>query len=296
MNDLLERCDFPPTGTAVNLAVSGGSDSVGLLFLARAAELVITVHHVNHHLRDEADGDAQFVVELATRLGYPVIVHDVEVDGSRNLEAHARDARYQALPTHCLTGHTMDDVAETVLMRLMRGTGIDGVGPLFSRTDRPLLHLRRDEIRDYLRALGETWREDASNADRDITRNAVRLDLLPLMNDIARRDVTPLVARFAETAAEESRWMNQAARADDHYRLEGISCHSLQRWAPPRLQRWLRRQLALDGYPPSRAEVERAMSVIRGEVTACELSGGRRLSRRKQHLALTTADGTTLAS
>ncbi len=296
MNDLLERCDFPAAGTAVDLAVSGGSDSVGLLFLARAANLVITVHHVNHHLRDEADGDAQFVVELATRLGYPVIVHDVEVDGSHNLEAHARDARYQALPPHCLTGHTMDDVAETVLMRLMRGTGIDGVGPLFSRTDRPLLHLRRDEIRDHLRALGETWREDASNENREITRNAVRLDLLPLMNEIARRDVTPLLARFAETAAEESRWMNQAARADDHYRLEGISCHSLQRWAPPRLQRWLRRQLALDGYPPSRAEVERAMSVIRGEVTACELSGGRRLSRRKQHLALTTADGTTLAS
>jgi hypothetical protein len=116
------------------------------------------------------------------------------------------------------------------------------------------------------------------------------------MNEIARRDVTPLLARFAETAAEERRWMNQVARADHHYRLEGVSCHTLQRWAVPRLQRWLRSQLALDGYPPSRAEVERALTVIRGEATACELAGGRRLSRRKQHLALTTPNSTTLAS
>ncbi len=294
MNDLLEHCTFPTSGTAVDLAVSGGSDSVGLLFLARMANLAITVHHVNHHLRDEANDDAQFVVDLATRLGVPVVVHDVEVDASHNLEAHARDARYRALPPHCLTGHTMDDVAETVMMRLMRGTGIDGVGPLLSRSDRPLVHLRRDDIRGFLIFLGETWREDASNDNRDFTRNAVRHDLLPLMNEIARRDVTPLLARFAHTAAEERLWMNQAARADHHYRLEGISCHTLQRWAGPRLQRWLRRELARDGYPPSRAEVERAMSVIRGEVTACELSGGRRLSRRKQHLALTTPNSTTL--
>jgi tRNA(Ile)-lysidine synthase len=295
MDNLLARCDFPAPGSAVDLAVSGGSDSVGLFFLAHDAKLDITVHHVNHHLRDSADEDARFVSDLATRFGYRFVIHDVAVDASRNLEANARAARYAVLPPDCLTGHTGDDVAETVMLRLMRGTGVDGVAPLVGRRDRPLLALRRHEIREWLVARGEGWRDDESNEDRRLTRNAVRLDLLPLMSHIAQRDVVPLLMRFALNAAESRRESAMAINTDSRFSLEGVSCHTLMSWPLVRLHRWLRHHLTVGGYPPSRAEIDRVVAVINGEATACELSGGRRVARRRQHLVLSDSTRTSLA-
>ena len=98
--------------------------------LARAAELTVTAHHVDHGLRPSSTDEARQAVEMAGSLGIECIVHHVKVDASRNLEAHARQARQAVLPDGTLTGHTLDDQAETLLIRLMRGSGSDGLSAI----------------------------------------------------------------------------------------------------------------------------------------------------------------------
>src|SRR5580693_2185433 len=119
LSELLERCWFPEPGRRVDLAVSGGPDSCGLALLASAAGLVATIHHVEHGLRPGAS-DAALVAQLAERLGAPYVAHRVAVDPGGNLEARARSARLAVLPAGVLTGHTMDDQAETVVLNLLR--------------------------------------------------------------------------------------------------------------------------------------------------------------------------------
>ena len=125
--NLLEDCDFPPPGTAVDLAVSGGPDSLGLLLLALEARLTVVVHHVDHHARATSTHDARFVQQVAERLAVPCVVHDVSLEGvAGNFEALARSHRRRVLPAGTMTGHTMDDLAETVVLNMMRGAGIEG--------------------------------------------------------------------------------------------------------------------------------------------------------------------------
>lgn len=285
---LLGACHFPPAGTAVDLAVSGGPDSVGLLLLAIDAGLAVTVHHVDHHLRATSALDARFVEDLGATLGVEVFLHDVEVAPGANLEARARAQRRAALPAGALTGHTMDDLAETVLLNLLRGAGVDGLSPMVDDPTKPLRSIRRHDLHAFVAERGVAARHDETNDSPAFWRNRVRHELVPLAEDIAGRDVVPIIARQAALVYDERRWLDELAALDER-RLEDVDCRELRDWPRARLRRWLRARLRDGGdedHPPSAAEVERAILVVRGAVTATELAGGRRLSRRHQFLRL----------
>ena len=193
----------------VLLALSGGADSVYLLTALAKAEprpRVLAVH-VDHRLRgDESREDAAFCARTCAKLGIPFSSREVEVDPEGpNLEARAREARYKALAlearnaglTTILTGHHEDDALETLLLRWMRGSALPGLAGLKARNIlgrdsstgdarseqltvvRPLLSMRREEVRRLLRDSGMDWREDSSNESPRFTRNRVRNELMP---------------------------------------------------------------------------------------------------------------------
>lgn len=268
--------------------MSGGPDSVGLLLLALDAELAVTVHHVDHHLRPSSGLDASFVEDLGARLGVAVVVHDVEVAPGPNLEARARTQRRRVLPVGAMTGHTMDDLAETVLLNLLRGAGVDGLSPMVDDPTKPLRSVRRSDLHALVTARDVVARHDETNDSPAFWRNRVRHELLPLANDIAERDVVPILARQASLIKDERRWLDELAALDVRP-LDQVDCRELRDWPRARLRRWLRARLGSVGdeaHPPSAAEVERALRVVDGEVAAMELTGGRRLSRRHQFLRL----------
>ncbi|MGH9120502.1 MAG: tRNA lysidine(34) synthetase TilS, partial [Acidimicrobiales bacterium] len=152
-SELLARCRFPEGIGRVDLAVSGGADSLALLVLARAGGLEARAIHVDHGLRPGSADEAEVVAAAATRFGASFEAVSVTVAPGANLEARARAARYGILPFGVLTGHTADDQAETVLLNLMRGAGASGLSGMSgeaeeagrSRVGRPILRLRRAE-------------------------------------------------------------------------------------------------------------------------------------------------------
>ncbi|HZY07809.1 MAG TPA: tRNA lysidine(34) synthetase TilS, partial [Ilumatobacteraceae bacterium] len=143
--DLLAKCTFPPPGTHVTCAVSGGADSISLMVLADAAGCIVTAVHVDHGLRPGSDTEAAVVEEAAHRLGVGFESVAVDIPLGPNLEARAREARYAALPADVMTGHTADDQAETVLINLMRGASSTGLAAMRPGARRPILGLRRAE-------------------------------------------------------------------------------------------------------------------------------------------------------
>jgi len=240
----IRRHDLLHAGDRVGIAVSGGIDSVALLrlLLALRAELgiVLSVVHFNHKLRGpDSDSDEQFVADLARE-------HDLEfhndsddvaqhaAEEHASLEAAARELRYGFFhhllgEAHSvdkiLTGHTLDDQAETVLMRLIRGAGLKGLAGIHPRIAveddnrelcgeilRPLLPYRRRELLQYLHDLNQTWREDSTNADHAFTRNRVRKLLVPLLENEFNPSVTENLSELAEIArGEEDYWDNELA-------------------------------------------------------------------------------------
>ena len=287
---LLARCHFPPSDSAVDVAVSGGPDSLGLLLLAQAADLRVRVHHVDHHARATSGDDAHFVGAVCRSLGVEFERHDVAVESGANFEARARTARRRAMPATVMTGHTMDDLAETVLLNMLRGAGLDGLSPMVGDATKPLRDIRRSDLAAYVASSPWLARTDETNASPLFRRNRVRHELMPVLHHVAGRDVVPLLARQANLAHDERVWLDLLS-AGDAAALSDADCRELRTWPAARLRRWLRRQLRRvgdgdDSYPPSAHEVERAAAVVRGEVVATELGGGRRLTRRDQHLTL----------
>lgn len=206
-------------GHRVAAAVSGGADSVALALWLHAYAPRVTLAgliHVNHHLRGaDSDRDEAFCRRLAGRLGVPIeVVHaPIEDAGTRSPEAAARAARYRAFAkaatrldaSRVATAHTADDQAETVLLRLLRGTtsrGLAGIRAVRGLYVRPFLSCRRADLRAWLSTAGETWCEDATNANRAIARNRVRHDLLPVIEHIAPGAV-PALARAAALAEDD---------------------------------------------------------------------------------------------
>ncbi len=210
----------------IGLAVSGGSDSMAMLWLiapwAMAQGRPVAVATVDHGLREGAAEEAAFVARVCAEIGVP---HDVlrwrGWDGRGNVQARAREARYALLTGWArgrgigtvALGHTMDDQAETVLLRLARGSGVDGLAGMAAMREqgglrwvRPLLELRREELRDFLRQTGRDWRDDPSNAveryDRVKARRALAL-LAPLGLDVEGLSATARRMAVARAALEQ---------------------------------------------------------------------------------------------
>ena len=155
---------------------------------------------------------------------------------------------------------------------------------------RPLLALRRHETRRLCADLGLQPVADPSNTDPRFVRNRVRAELLPLMADIADRDVVPLVLRTADTVDADLAWLDAAAAAIDPTDARALAAAPLA-IARRAVRRWLSR----DGYPPDAATVERVLGVARGEHVACEIAGGLRVQRHEQRLSA-VAGGQLLSS
>ncbi len=291
------------------LAVSGGADSVALLLamhaLKRSMGLRITAAHLDHRLRG-ADGraDAAFVAGLAKRLRVPCVTGGADVRGAArrkhiSLEMAAREARYRFLErtarakgaTAIVTAHTADDQAETVLLRLARGSGVTGLSGMRPTTVvpetrtgmppsgivllRPLLDVSRAEIEAFLKREGEPWREDMSNASTAFLRNRVRHEVLPLLEERLNPAVRRTLCRTAELFAEEDAWLDELAAAaldecrDEEGRLKGEAVSHLR---PALARRVVRRWLVGQGVSADRVDFA---SVERVRALACQTAGSR---------------------
>lgn len=216
-------------GDGILVAVSGGPDSVALLHVLHSLrdELDTRLHvaHLNHSFRGEAsDGDAEYVRGLAQSLGIPVTIEKVDVPGIRRTlrlspEEAARLVRYEFLDrvadevgaSKIALGHTADDQVETVLMRILRGTGIDGlrgIPPVRGRFIRPLIQVRRSEIEEYIRENGLQPRTDETNLMPAFTRNRIRLELIPLLRREYNPGVDSAILQLAELAREDTAYLD----------------------------------------------------------------------------------------
>src|SRR5215472_10662007 len=220
---------FVRPGDRVGVAVSGGADSVALLFLLlelrKKLGIVLSVVHFNHKLRGKAsDADEGFVAKLAAK--HALEFHRASTDVAKkakkeraNLEDAARRARYGYFRSLVDSGtcariavaHTADDQAETVLAHILRGTGLAGlggihpaVGPIF----RPLLIMRREELRTYLRRKKQGWREDSTNRDTKRLRARIRKRLLPLLEKQFQPAVVEHLTTLAKLAREDQAFLD----------------------------------------------------------------------------------------
>ncbi|MGH9547473.1 MAG: tRNA lysidine(34) synthetase TilS [Terriglobales bacterium] len=238
--DYIRRQGLLHAGDRVGVAVSGGADSVALLriMLELRPELgiVLAMAHFNHKLRGaESDADEQFVAHLAHRHGLELHTSGGDVAAyakSQHLstEAAARQLRYRYFQklfeekklNRIATGHTLDDQAETVLLRMVRGAGTRGLAGIYPQLSvngsqfsvvRPLLKTRRKLLQGYLAEIGQDWREDSSNRDLRHARNRVRHGIVPRLERTLNPAVRETLAETADIArAEEEYWQAEGAR------------------------------------------------------------------------------------
>jgi len=228
----LEKQGMMRPGERVGVAVSGGADSVALLLLLKGLRetlgIVLSVVHFNHKLRGKAsDADEKFVAMLAAKHGLEFHAASLRVAAKAkkeraNLEDAARRARYDYFQSLVESGklariavaHTADDQAETVLAHMMRGTGLTGLGgihPVAGSVFRPLLGFRRSELRSFLRARKQNWREDATNRDTTKMRARIRKKLLPLLEKQFQPAIVNHLATLADLAREDEFFFDAAA-------------------------------------------------------------------------------------
>ena len=260
--------------------MSGGPDSLALLVLAVAAGCDVTAHHVDHGLRPGSGEEAAVVEAVAARFAARFVGHRATVAPGPNLEERAREARRAALPPGVATGHTADDQAETVVLNLVRGAGVDGLAGMRPGPGKPLLALRRSETEALCAEAGLVPVRDPSNADPAFRRNRVRHEVLPLLGDVAGRDVVPVLARQAALLRDEADLLDALAADVDPCDARALAA------LPAAVARRAVRRLLGGDHPPGSASVERVLAVARGEAVACEVEGGRRVRRSAGRLSV----------
>jgi tRNA(Ile)-lysidine synthase len=242
---LFDRSNIKP-GDRICVAVSGGADSVALLRTLHAANstpreslgIGLSAVHINHHLRgEESNADQQFVEDLCISLDTPLHLHQANIPDRiaqtranghpETIEEAARNARYDFFTAllasghadSILTAHTLDDQAETVVMKFLRGAwteGLSAIHPVITLAKgkilRPFLHTRRTDIESFLKSANQPWREDSTNTDTAFTRNKIRHELLPQLRAY-NPNLDQTLANLAELAREEeSRWQAELSR------------------------------------------------------------------------------------
>ena len=262
------------------MAVSGGADSVCLLHVLRELaprwDLHLRVLHLNHRLRGaESDADAAFVRCLAEQFGYPFIAQEAELSQTPgNLEEAAREARLAFFSAQiasgavdCVaTGHTRSDQAETVLFRFLRGAGTAGLAGIRPATldglVRPLIHVDRAEVEQFLRERSIPWREDQSNRNLEFARNRIRHGLLPQLSREWNPGLVDALSQMADWAlAEEAYWEMELSRL--------ASRHFQQRNGRVIVKTECLREVPLAA---ARRLVRRAMETVRGDLRGVDFS------------------------
>ena len=286
------------------VGLSGGGDSVALTFLLmELAEhgrfTLVGLAHLNHRLRQTADRDQAFCLELGGRLSLPFFSEPADVrayaEANRlSIEDAARRLRYdflertadRVLADRIAVGHTEDDQAETFLLKLARGAGLSGLGGIYpqrGRVVRPLLDVPRTHLRDYLRERGEPWVEDETNGALDHARNRVRHRVLPELDAAYGGTTIPALARAAQHAREDGTWLDSLAerryeevvfRSDAGLELpvSTLACEPL----PIRRRLVLRavRELAR-GREVSARHVDEALALLAELTPGADIPGGR---------------------
>jgi len=278
----LPHCTFPVG--ELRCGVSGGADSLALLALGVAAGCSVTAIHVDHGQRPGGSDEADRVRHYAESIGATFEAAQVEVEAGPNLEARMRAARYGVLGANAATGHTADDQAETLLINLMRGAGLVGMGAMQPGPRRPILALRRADTEAICGELGWDFLTDPSNLDPKFQRNRVRLELLPLLNDLASRDVVPLLVRSSAHARDAADVLAGHADALDPTDAKAVSGAAVP-IASIAIQRWVRAETG-DQHPIDAASIGRVLDVARGMSAAAEVTGGWRVGRSKQRLSI----------
>jgi tRNA(Ile)-lysidine synthase len=290
-----------PTGTSLLLAVSGGPDSMALLRgAARLRRWSLSVAHLDHALRPDSAADASFVTDAAAALNLSCTIRRTDVAAlaqaeGRTVEEAGREARYRFLEEVATadaliaTAHTADDSAETILLNLVRGsglTGASGIPPRRGRVVRPLIGERRASLRRALDAAGIAYRLDPTNDQLDAARNRVRHEVMPALERLNPAAVDAL-NRFGRLAA------------DDDALLDGIAAAELTRrrtaegdidWRDPPARALGRRvmRLAIGDPAPSLERIDallHAAEGTRGGLTI-ELGAGRSASVRERTISL----------
>lgn len=233
--DLIRRYDMLQPGDHVICAISGGADSVALLFalylLREKLQITVSAAHFNHKLRgEESDADQEFVSGLCDRFDIPLKIGTGQVvSGKKGLEAAAREARYaflRTLPGKVATAHTANDNAETVLMHLVRGTGLKGLGgiaPVGEQLIRPMLSVTRHEVLAFLEEYGLTYVNDSSNETDDFMRNRIRHLVMPLLEAENPRLAETLTASAFRFRKDEE-LLSSLAVDTDSLSVEKLKC------------------------------------------------------------------------
>ncbi len=288
VHDALDRV---PSGARMIVAVSGGPDSTACAFLVAEArpDLVLVLAHIRHGLRDDRQ-DVAAVTRQASFLGVPLEVVDVAVEADgRGIEDAARQQRYAALRRVAraheagwlAVGHTADDQAETLVLRLARGTGIPGLAgmaPVRGDVVRPLLRLRRVDVHRFVAFEGLPSVHDPTNDDRTLTRNAVRHEVMPVLGRVGP-DVVGALGRLADLARDDARALDDVAATRGRAvirRCGPVLAVPLEVFVeqPAAISRRIIRSIVMEARgttdPPSAAEVE-ALRLL--DAGAMDLSG-----------------------
>jgi tRNA(Ile)-lysidine synthase len=228
----IQKYDLCPARTRLLIGLSGGSDSVALTLLLQELAgqdgfSILSLAHLNHQLRPTAGRDEQFCRTFADRVGLPILVESIDVQGYAasqrlSVEDAARRLRYDFLhraagrveADRVAVGHTRDDQAETFLLKLIRGAGLTGLGGIYPRKGalvRPLLDVARADLRSYLVERGQDWVEDESNLDLDNPRNRIRRVVLPELDRAYGSETTPAIARAAALIREDAAYLDEAS-------------------------------------------------------------------------------------
>lgn len=277
-------------GDAVVAALSGGADSVSLVFALKqlSSRLGITVAacHFNHHIRGaESDRDMRFCEELCRQLEIPLTVKEADVPSMRrkheSLEECARRARYDFFAEvsrgKCLaTAHNANDCAETMLLNLMRGTGLKGlcgIPPVRGNIIRPLIYCTRAEVEDFCRSNGLTWVTDSTNLSADYTRNRVRQIILPEMLKINGSLYSTMI-RAENNLREDSDFLEgMAAEALEASKCPGgFRADDLAKLPKPLQSRAIKRIFAQGGIEPSALRINTAAEILaagKGKFNPC---------------------------
>lgn len=302
LNKLLDwiRCSemIAPRDIVV-CAVSGGADSVAMLFalylLRQKLGITLEAAHFNHHLRgEESQRDEDFVRTLCQDYEIPLHVGGGTVTaGEKGLEAAAREARYEfleSLPGKIATAHTADDNAETVLLHLIRGTGLKGLGgiaPIRGRIIRPMLTITRREVEDFLVEWNLPHVEDSTNQEEAFLRNRIRHDILPLLareNPRIRENLSDMALRLREDEA-------LLEAMTDFQTLPKVD--TLRRMLPAQRSRCLERFLKDNGVrEPEQSHVRLAESLVFSDKPSARASfpGGIVLTRCYDRLEVLAAE------
>lgn len=299
---------FTPTGRGVVLAVSGGADSMTLLSgtarLAGRIGLRVEAATVDHHLRAESRTEVQLVARFASSLGVLHHVIDAPITDASGVEAAARAARYAALENLrrersldlVATAHTASDQAETLLMRLSRGTSLAGAASIHeARADkviRPLLFATRAEVEAYVAARSIEVARDSMNDDLQFLRVRIRKEVMPVLERAAGAGTEKALARFAALAAEDEAWLSaEAARAMSLVRWpedDTLEAEALSALGAPIARRVLATWLSARGVPLDGPLLDDALRAARDRSTAT-LPGDRVLACSNGRVKVVTA-------